>query len=303
MTTKKITVDENETGLRIDKLLTLKNPEYSRQQIQSWIKEGHVKVNESFQKANYKVKDSDEIIIDIPEKIERKIEPELIPLTILYEDDSLMVINKERGMLTHPTIHQVSGTLVNALKTYTNSLSDINGEERLGIVHRLDKDTSGIMLIAKTNEAHLNLQKQFAAHSVYRKYEAIVYGVVSHDHGIIDAPIGRDPNNRLRMAVNSNGKHAETHFEVLERFNEHSHVACELITGRTHQIRVHMKYIQHTIVGDPVYSRKKSKLLDSQALFAKELKFNHPISGELLSFEIDRPDYIESLLEQLRRIA
>lgn len=303
MATKKITVDENETGLRIDKLLTLKNPEYSRQQIQSWIKEGHVKVNESFQKANYKVKDSDEIIIDIPEKIERKIEPEHIPLTILYEDDSLMVINKERGMLTHPTIHQVSGTLVNALKAYTNSLSDINGEERLGIVHRLDKDTSGIMLIAKTNEAHLNLQKQFAAHSVYRKYEAIVYGLVSHDHGIIDAPIGRDPNNRLRMAVNSNGKHAETHFEVLERFNEHSHVACELITGRTHQIRVHMKYIQHTIVGDPVYSRKKSKLLDSQALFAKELKFNHPISGELLSFEIDRPNYIESLLEQLRRIA
>lgn len=303
MTQKKIIITEAEMGLRLDKLLTQNNPEYSRQQVQTWIKMGHVKVNNDLQKANYKTKIKDEIVWYIPKKVKRKIEPENIPLTILYEDDFLIVINKERGILVHPTIQQTSGTLVNALMHYSKSLSNINGKERLGIVHRLDKDTSGIMVIAKTNEVHTHLQKQFASHTVYRKYEAIVFGVVNHDHGIIEAPIGRDPNNRLKMAVTSNGKHAETHFDVLERFNQHTHVACELVTGRTHQIRVHMKYMNHPIVGDPVYSRKKSKLLTSQALFAKQLIFKHPITKEELNFEIEQPSYIDSLLKHLRRIA
>lgn len=303
MTNKRSTVNETEAGQRIDKLLVLKNPDYSRQDIQSWIKNGHVKVNNILQKPNYKVKNLDEITWKIPEKTELKIEPENIPLTIIYEDDFLIVINKERGMLVHPTVHQATGTLVNALMYYTPSLSNINGHERLGIVHRLDKDTSGVMVIAKTNDVYVQLQNQFATQNVYRNYEAIVYGVVNHDHGIIDAPIGRDPNNRSRMAVNSSGKHAETHFEVLKHFNEHTHIACELITGRTHQIRVHMKYIKHPIVGDPVYTSRKSKLLESQALFAKELRFKHPITGEELSFEVERPLYMESLLNHLQRIA
>ncbi len=303
MTKKTILANEKEVGLRLDKLLTLKNPDYSRQQVQSWIKDGHVTVNNNTQKTNYKIRESDEIVWIIPEKVERKIEPENIPLTILYEDDWLVVINKERGMLVHPTIQQTSGTLVNALMYHFQSLSNVNGEERPGIVHRLDKDTSGLIIIAKTNEVHIDLQKQFASHTVYRKYEAVVFGVVNHDHGIIDAPIGRDPHNRLRMAVTSSGKYAETHFDVIERFNQHTHVACELITGRTHQIRVHMKYMKHPIVGDPVYSRKKSKLLTSQALFAKELKFNHPVTKEELHFEVEQPSYIVSLLNHLRKIA
>lgn len=295
--------NEQETGLRLDKILVQKNPEYSRQQIQSWIKNEYVTVNNIFQKPNYKIKTADKIVWHIPETVERHINPEDIPLTILYEDDYIIVINKERGMLVHPTLQQSSGTLVNALMHYSNSLSNINGEERLGIVHRLDKDTSGVMVVAKTNEAHTHLQKQFSSHTVYRKYEAIVLGVVAHDHGIIDAPIGRDKKNRLRMAVTSDGKYAETHFKVLNRFNQHSHIACELITGRTHQIRVHMKYINHPIVGDPIYSRKKSKLLDSQALFAKKLHFNHPATGKLLKFEIDQPTYFASLIKKLQIIA
>lgn len=303
MTKKTHLTNEEETGLRLDKILVQKNPEYSRQQIQSWIKNEYVTVNNIFQKPNYKIKKADEIIWHIPEAVERKIKAENIPLTILYEDNHIIVINKERGMLVHPTLQQISGTLVNALMYYSNKLSNVNGEERLGIVHRLDKDTSGVMVVAKTNEAHTHLQNQFASHTVYRKYEAIVLGIVAHDHGIIDAPIGRDKKNRLRMAVTSEGKYAETHFEVLNRFNQHSHLACELITGRTHQIRVHMKYINHPIVGDPIYSRKKSKLLDSQALFAKKLHFKHPITGKQLQFEIEQPTYFSALIKELQRIA
>jgi|SRR5699024_3468871 len=295
-------INNEEIEMRLDKFLVTKNPDYSRQEVQSWIKNGHVTVNEKFKKPNYKMKLSDEVTWSIPEVVERKIEAEDITLSILYEDEAIIVINKERGMLVHPTTQETTGTLVNALLFYSNNLSNINGDERPGIVHRLDKDTSGIMVIAKTNEAHLHLQKQFRAHTVYRKYEAVVFGGVNHDHGIIDAPIGRDPNNRLRMAVNPNGKYAETHFEVLKRFNQHSHIACELITGRTHQIRVHMKYLGHPIIGDPIYSRKKSKLLASQALFAKQLKFKHPLTEEELSFEIEQPVYIKNLLNQLHKM-
>lgn len=296
-------INNEEIEMRLDKFLVTKNPEYSRQEVQSWIKNGHVTVNELFKKPNHKMKLSDEVTWSIPDVVERKIEAEDITLSILYEDEVIIVINKERGMLVHPTTQEITGTLVNALLFYSNNLSNINGDERPGIVHRLDKDTSGIMVIAKTNEAHLHLQKQFSAHTVYRKYEAVVFGGVNHDHGIIEAPIGRDPNNRLRMAVNPNGKYAETHFDVLKRFNQHSHIACELITGRTHQIRVHMKYLGHPIIGDPIYSRKKSKLLDSQALFAKQLKFKHPLREEELSFEIEQPVYIKNLLNQLDKMA
>lgn len=296
-------VKEEHVSNRVDKMLTELNSEYSRQQVQSWIKEDLVFVNKKLVKANYKVRLEDLLEWTIPAVVERIIEAEDIPLNILYEDEQVIVINKVRGMVVHPTSMQNTGTLVNALMNHTENLSTLNGVERPGIVHRLDKDTSGIMVVAKTDKAHENLQQQFANHSVYRQYEAVVFGVIAHDNGIIDAPIARDPNNRLRMAVVPGGKPAETHFNVLERYKQHTLVNCELITGRTHQIRVHMKYIKHAIVGDPTYCRKKSKLLTSQALFSKKLSFVHPTTNEEMSFVIERPSHIENLLNHLAKMA
>ncbi len=299
----KLQITKENIGDRLDKFLVEKMPTVSRQKIQKWIKTGYIQVNGQFQKANYKCKQGDEVSYLIPDEPKREIKAQAFDLELIYEDELLAVINKPKGLIVHPTHSQTSDTLVNYLMHQFDSLSSINGAERPGIVHRLDKDTSGLLIIAKTDEAHLALQKQFIDQSVYREYEALTFGVFNHDTGIINAPIGRDPKDRLKRAVVETGKAAETHFTVLKRFKQHTHVKCELKTGRTHQIRVHLKYINHPIIGDPLYVRKKSKLLDSQALFAKKISFKHPTSGEMMTFEIERPSYFTNLLQSLERIS
>src|SRR5699024_9827592 len=215
-------------------------------------------------------------------------------------DDYLLVANKPKGMLVHPT-HQVkTSTLVNALKYHCDTLSDISGEDRPGIVHRLDQETSGLLVVAKDNQTHEALKVQFQEQTVLRVYEAVTYGVIQHHQGIIQAPIGRNPKNRLQMAVVTGGKESETHFRVLQRFQQYTHVECELKTGRTHQIRVHLKYMDHPVVGDELYTRKKTGLVKGQALFAKKLGFVHPYTKEHMQFEIEQPAYFKHLLEKLQ---
>lgn len=293
-------VKPNEANIRLDKLLVTLNAQYSRQQIQSWIKNGQVTVNGKHEKANYKCKTNDVIEWSIIPEEPRTIDAELLPLSIIYEDDYLIVINKAKGMLVHPTQTVQSGTLVNALKYHFKKLSTISGKERPGIVHRLDQYTSGAMVVCKDDETHLHLKEQFKQQSVKRIYEAIVHGDLEHEKGIIQAPIGRDPKNRLKMAVVSTGKEAETRFQVLERFHHSTLVECQLITGRTHQIRVHMNYIHHPIVGDELYSKKKNKHIHHQALFAKTLGFIHPHTKKYVQFSVDRPDDFENLLQLYR---
>lgn len=296
-------ITEEDEGVRLDKLLTIVNESYSRHQVQTWIKNKDVTVNNQPQKANYRCKQNDLIEWHIQEVKQEKVEPEKIPLDILYEDDDVIVINKPKGMLVHPTQTVKSNTLVNALKFHTTHLSDLGGEERPGIVHRLDQDTSGALVIAKDNETHAHLKNQFKNKSVIRIYEAVVFGVMAHDKGVIKAPIGRNPKNRLEMAVVSGGKEAETHFRVIKRFQQYTHVQCELKTGRTHQIRVHMKYIQHPIVGDEVYCRKKSPLIKGQALFAKQLRFIHPKTNEWMTFTVEQPPQFKHLLKKLQNMS
>ena len=279
-------ITDTEQGNRLDKIMAKVIDGQSRQKIQQWIKEGHITVNQQASKPNYICVSNDRIEWSIPEKPVKEIPAQNISLDILYEDDSLLIINKPKGMLVHPTNKVHAGTLVNALKYHCNELSDVSGTERPGIVHRLDQETSGLLIAAKNNEVHEKLKEQFQLHTVERIYETIVFGVVQHDKGVIRAPIGRNPKNRLQMAVVPNGKPAETHFKVLQRFRQYTHLECELITGRTHQIRVHMKYLQHPVVGDPLYVRKKSLLISGQALFAKKLRFFHPVLQKDMTFEI-----------------
>lgn len=295
-------VSEEQVGVRLDKVLSLSQTGYSRQQIQEWIKAQAVLVNGGKTKANYRCKLEDIITVTIPVVEELAIEAEDIPLDIVYEDDDLLVINKVKGMLVHPTHTVKSHTLVNGLLHHCKTLSDLSGEERPGIVHRLDKDTSGLLVVAKNNDTHDNLKEQFKARTVKRVYEAIVHGNVAHEVGIVKAPIGRDPNNRLRMAVTDTGKYAETNFTVLQSFNQYTHVQCQLKTGRTHQIRVHMKYMNHPIVGDAIYTRKKSNIAPSQVLFARELGFIHPRTGEALRFAAEQPTYFAKIVERLKKI-
>jgi 23S rRNA pseudouridine1911/1915/1917 synthase len=291
-------VTGKENGFRIDKLMVTLQANVSRQQMQRWIKDGVVLVNGVVVKPNYKCQSGDKVSWEVPKKVDIPILPEAVGLPILYEDDDLVVINKPKGMLVHPT-HQIkTGTLVNALKHHCTELSDLSGEERPGIVHRLDQDTSGVLVVAKNNRTHAHLKEQFKEQSVERIYEAIVFGVVQHESGRIDAPIGRNPKNRLQRAVVSGGKEAETCFRVLRHFKEHTHVECELKTGRTHQIRVHMKYMNHPIVGDEVYS-KKTSFIKGQALFAKRLSFVHPTTNEKMMFAVERPEAFKQLLERL----
>lgn len=295
-------VTEKDEGVRLDKLLTLKNNNYSRQQIQSWIKNKNVTVNEREEKANYRCKLNDKIKWEIPVEKVMTINPENIPLTILYEDNYLLVINKPKGMLVHPTPTVRTNTLVNGLKYHSAHLSNLSGEERPGIVHRLDKDTSGVLVVAKDNDTHEHLKNQFKNQTVTRIYEAIVFGVIPHEQGIIKAPIGRNPKNRLEMAVVEDGKQAETHFKVLHRFSQYTHIECELKTGRTHQIRVHMKYMNHPIIGDEIYARKKTSLIKGQALFAKQLEFVHPKLEKVMSFTVPQPTQFKNLLIHLAKI-
>jgi len=290
---------EDESSVRIDKFLAEECEHWSRTQIQDWIKEGRVTVNGQPVKANYKLAENDHIVLRVPPPKELEIKPEPMDLDIVYEDGDVIVLNKPRGVVVHPAPGHYSGTLVNGLLAHCSDLSGINGVLRPGIVHRLDKDTSGLLMVAKHDMAHLSLAKQLSEHSVTRKYVALVHGQVEHDQGTIDAPIGRDPKNRQRMAVTVKGKPAVTHFNVLKRFDRYCLVECRLETGRTHQIRVHMKYIGHPLAGDPLYGPSKTLPIQGQALHAKVLGFTHPSTGKRLHFDSPLPDDMCHLIKLL----
>lgn len=291
---------QTETG-RIDKVLTGLFNDYSRSQIQLWLKDGAVSVNGQVVKANYKVKKNDEIVIAVPEPETLSIEAEDIPLEIVYEDEAVAVVNKPQGMVVHPSAGHPNGTMVNALMYHVKDLSSINGVIRPGIVHRIDKDTSGLLMVAKNDLAHESLAKQLKDKTSLRKYVALVHGVIPHEKGTINTPIGRSKVNRKMQAVREDGKPAVTHFNVLERFNDFTLVELTLETGRTHQIRVHMKYIGYPLAGDPVYGPSKTLKGNGQFLHAKLLGFTHPITGQKMVFEAPLPTIFEKTLEKLRK--
>jgi 23S rRNA pseudouridine1911/1915/1917 synthase len=292
---------EEQKGDRIDKAVSTFNSEWSRTQVQQWIKDEHVLVNGKPVKTNYKCATNDKIEIVIPDPEELDVLPEEMNLDIYFEDKDVLVVNKPRGMVVHPAPGHLTGTLVNGLMAHCKDLSGINGVLRPGIVHRIDKDTSGLLMVAKNDMAHESLVNQLVAKTVTRKYKAIVHGLIPHDFGTIDAPLGRDPKDRQSMTVVDEGKHAVTHFHVLERFKAFTFVECQLETGRTHQIRVHMKYIGYPLAGDPKYGPRKTLDINGQALHAGVLGFTHPRSGEYLEFEAPLPADFEHLLDQLRK--
>ncbi|UHA74107.1 RluA family pseudouridine synthase [Paenibacillus sp. 481] len=288
---------------RIDKFVTESLEEdVSRSQVQLWIRDGHVKVNGAAVKTNHKCAVGDVIRLVTPEATSVNIEAQPIPLDVYYEDADVIVINKPRGMVVHPAPGHTSGTVVNALMHHCTDLSGINGELRPGIVHRIDKDTSGLLMAAKNDRAHVSLAQQLKDHTVTRKYLALVHGNIPHDQGTVDAPIGRDAADRKMYTVTErNSKHAVTHFRVLERFGNATFVELKLETGRTHQIRVHLKFIGHPLVGDPMYSRgTRGITMDGQALHAATLGFVHPATGESLEFTAPLPEDMELLLASLR---
>lgn len=289
---------------RLDKAVTAWLKDVSRTQVQSWIGEGMVKVNGRTVKGNYRLQVNDEVVLIRPEIKESTIEPEPIPLDIRYEDDDLVVVNKPRGLVVHPGPGNPNGTLVNALLYHLQGqLSGIGGVSRPGIVHRIDKDTTGLLVIAKNDSTHQALVDQLKEHRVRRVYQAIVQGVLPHQHGTIDAPIGRDPRHRQQMTViHQNSKPAVTHFSVREHLPEQTLLECRLETGRTHQIRVHLKYIGFPIVGDPVYGPKKQRFpIQGQALHAGELSFLHPCSGQEVLVQAEPPEDFQHLLQHLRQ--
>ncbi|UXS76592.1 RluA family pseudouridine synthase [Staphylococcus chromogenes] len=286
---------------RIDKVLPLLNQDWSRSQIQDWIKEGQVEVNGKRVKSNYKVKLSDAIVVTEAEAVEADIKPENLNLDIYYEDEDVAIVYKPKGMVVHPSAGHYSGTLVNGLMYQIKDLSGINGEIRPGIVHRIDKDTSGLLMVAKNDVAHRNLVEQLMAKTVTRKYTALVHGHIPHEFGTIDAPIGRNLKDRQAMDVVDNGKEAITHFNVIENFNKYTLVECQLETGRTHQIRVHMKYIGYPLVGDPKYGPKKTMDIGGQALHAGLIGFTHPRTGEYIERTAPLPEEFEKLIEDIRR--
>jgi 23S rRNA pseudouridine1911/1915/1917 synthase len=302
---KNIKLVSDTDGVRIDSWLAKKLVEYSRSYLKKLIDQDLVYVNGEKIKSNYKLKNGDEISISIPEPKKVDIEPENIPLEILYEDNYILAINKPKGMVVHPAAGHYSGTLVNAIMNYCgDNLSDINGVIRPGIVHRLDKDTSGVLIIAKNNEAHKAISEKLKERDISRIYIAIVKGIIKEDKGKIDLPVGRHPVDRRKMCVNArNGRNAVTNFKVLERFDNSTYVELSLETGRTHQIRVHMSHIGHPVVGDEVYGGKqKGCRLKGQALHARFIKFYHPITGEYMQIEAPVPEYFKELLDEKRRI-
>ena len=298
-------INDEQQSTRIDLVLSLQLQEVSRSFVQKLLEKGAVTVNGKVcDSKKYKVNSGDDIEITVPEPEELKIEAENIPLDIVYEDDDLMVVNKPRGMVVHPAVGNENGTLVNAIMYHCGDrLSSINGVIRPGIVHRIDKDTSGLLMIAKNDMAHESLSQQLAEHSITRRYEALVFNNFNEDEGTVDAPIGRDPKNRLKQAVTSqNSKHAVTHWRVLERFGKYTLVEAKLETGRTHQIRVHMSYIKHPLVGDFVYGPSKQPFsVEGQLLHAKILGFVHPRTGQYMEFERPRPEIFEETLNKIRR--
>jgi len=293
-------ISEEQKGERIDKALATLEADWTRSQIQIWLKDGAVLVNGESVKTNYKVRENDEINVKVPNVVELDILAEDLDLEIVYEDEDVLVVNKPRGMVVHPAPGHTAGTLVNGLMHHCKDLSGINGVMRPGIVHRIDKDTSGLLMVAKNDKAHVSLVDQLVKKTVTRKYTALVHGHIPHDKGTIDAPIGRDVKDRQKMAVIDNGKHAVTHFRVLERYGNFTLVECKLETGRTHQIRVHMKYIGYPLAGDPKYGPKKTIEFDGQALHAGVLGFIHPRTEEYMEFESPLPQVFETLLEEMK---
>lgn len=295
-------VTSEQDGERLDKLLSIIYPDFSRSFFQKLIKENSIKVNGKIQKANYKVQTDDVISVLIPDAIETSIEPEDIPLDILYEDNDVLVVNKPKGMVVHPSAGHYSGTLVNAIMYHCkDSLSGINGEIRPGIVHRIDMDTTGSLIVCKNDESHVAIAEQIKEHSCNRIYVGIVCGNVKEDEGTIDAPIGRHPVDRKKMAINEkNGKPAVTHYKVLKRFGKYTYMQFKLETGRTHQIRVHMASIGHPLLGDELYSKNcPFKHLQGQTLHARTIGFIHPRTKEYMEFSAPLPKYFDDLLQKL----
>ena len=291
-------------SIRIDKFLADNLEDYSRSAIQNLIKNGNVLVNGKEVKANYCIRPLDHIIANVPEATEINIEPEDIPLDIIYEDDDVLIVNKPKGMVVHPSNGHESGTLVNAVLYHCKGeLSGINGEIRPGIVHRIDMDTTGSLIICKNDTAHKFIAEQIAVHSINRIYEGIVHGVIKEDEGTINTLIGRSLNDRKKMAVlKEGGREAITHFKVLKRFRDYTYCEFKLETGRTHQIRVHMSHINHPLVGDEVYGPKKCPFkLQGQTLHAKTIGFIHPKTREYVEFTAPTPDYFSELLKKLDR--
>jgi len=305
---REFNIEPEEAGKRLDSFLSEKIDGYSRTYMQKLIDEGSCKVNGKSAKSNLKLRKGDHLEAVIPDPVPLEAEPEKIDLDIVHEDDDIIIINKHQGMVVHPAHGNYSGTVVNALLEHCRSLSDynsltgINGVMRPGIVHRIDKDTSGIIVIAKTNEAHLSLSEQFKEHTITRKYIALLEGRLKSESGTVETLIGRNPRDRKQMAVVSiNGKKAITHYRVLEQFENHTLIEAVLETGRTHQIRVHMAYLGHPVVGDTVYGYKKQRFdTNGQLLHAKTLGFLHPAWKEYVEFEAPLPDYFESILRTLR---
>lgn len=298
--------DETYMDERLDKFLSAMLPEQSRSYLQKIIKDGNVLVNGEPKKSSYRLEDGDEVTADLPELKSPDIEPENIPLDILYEDDSILMVNKPKGMVVHPSAGHYTGTLVNAVLWHCQGqLSGINGVSRPGIVHRIDKDTTGVLVVCKNDAAHNAVAAQLKEHSITRKYRAIVHGVIKEDEGTVDAPIGRHPTERKKMASGvKNGKRAVTHYRVLERFQGYTYVECQLETGRTHQIRVHMASIHHPLLGDTVYGpAKDSHHLEGQTLHAMVLGLIHPVTGEYLEVEAPLPEYFENLLKKFRAMS
>jgi 23S rRNA pseudouridine1911/1915/1917 synthase len=298
-------VDEEDNGTRIDKYISVSQEDLTRSYIQKLILDGMVEVDEKKVKSNYKVTRGDQITITLPPPVELSIEAEDIPLDIIYEDQDIIIVNKDKGMVVHPAAGHYTGTLVNGLLYHCkNNLSGINGVFRPGIVHRIDMNTTGVLVVCKNDKSHQFISEQLKVHSITRRYNAIVYNTFKADCGIVDAPIGRHQVDRKKMAINHrNGKSAITHYNVLENLNNrYALVECTLETGRTHQIRVHMASIQHPLLGDDVYGPSKDSFhLEGQALHARVLGFIHPTTREYVEFEAPLPDYFKELLLKLRK--
>lgn len=294
-------VDEKDRGERIDKYLAEIFVDKSRSFIQGLIEKDDIKVNNKTPKSNYKLRALDEIEVTFSEPEVLRVEAEEIPINILYEDKDVVVVNKPQGMVVHPAPGNYNGTLVNALLYHCKDLSSINGIIRPGIVHRIDKDTSGVLVVAKNDESHNKLSDQLKDHSMKREYYALVEGRLKNDKGIIDKPLARNKRDRLKIGIVEGGKRAVTHYEVLERFNGYTLIKCILETGRTHQIRVHMASIGFPLVGDPLYGFKKQRFkLKGQVLHAKTLGFVHPSKNEYMEFTTELPEYFQEIIEKLR---
>lgn len=298
-----IYIDENDENKRLDSFLSEITPDISRSKIQNFIKKGCIKINDALKKPSYILKENDKIDFEFPDSQEElEIKPQNIPLDIVYEDENMLVANKPSGMLTHPTALERESTLVNALLyKYGNNLSDINGEFRRGILHRLDRNTSGLLMIAKNNKAHEFLAEQIKNHAVTKKYRAIVKGIIKEDEFEINSPIGRNPNQPHKMTIRDDGKPSKTIVQVLERFKEHTYIELTLITGRTHQIRVHMKSINHPVYNDTLYGAGQGKVkTEEQVLQSYFLRFTKPFGNEIIELQIEPDEKIQKVLKYLR---